>query len=102
MELSTLWGGMVSFIILLLGWNWHIMYKRMDDMESRHTRALSDAIQTYQNSVNNCDMSHNKMQDIVTGIQINYVHKEEMREMKKELLGRLDYLADLIIKGNKE
>lgn len=103
MDLSTLWGGMVSLIILLLGWNWRAMDKRMDSMETRHSRAISDAIQTYKSAVDNCDMSHTKMQDIVTGIQINYVHKEDMKEMRddmksmrKELTDRFDRLEILV------
>lgn len=96
MDLTVLWGGIVSFIIFLLGLVIKNLNQKIDDMESRHTKALKDAISMYKDSVHSCDISHERMQDVVTNIQINYVHKEDMKEMRKELLDRFDRLETLV------
>lgn len=86
-----LWNILLTGIVMLLGWIWNGLNKRLDDMNNHHSKVAE------QNS-----REQHEIQKTVTAIQINYVHKNELREMKTELLTRFDRLEDLVTKRANE
>lgn len=82
---SILWNILLTGVVMLLGWVWNSLNKRLDDMDNHNLRATEQ-----------CSQTQHEIQKTVTAIQINYVHKDEMREMKAELLTRFDRLEDLV------
>jgi len=94
--MEVLWNGLLTVAMLLLGWVFTMLQKRLDDMDSRHSRAVEAAIAN-MGKVNETQASaHLRMQEAVTNIQVHYVHKDDMRDMRKELNERFDRLETLV------
>lgn len=98
MDLATLWTVGLSLISGLLAWNWKILVQKVEDVEKRNTETIATAVNSLTRSIELATASHERMQETVTNIQINYVQKDELRTIKKELLDRFDRLEDLVTK----
>lgn len=72
--------------------------QRMDDIDMRHTASIAKTVETYSRALEATTSAHSRMQETLTQVQINYVHKDELREMRRELIDRFDRLEDLVTK----
>jgi hypothetical protein len=96
MELELLWNGVLTAITLLLGWVFTLMQKRLDDMDVRHSHDVDHALANMGKVSEAQAAAHLRMQEAVTNIQVHYVHKDDMRDMRKELNERFDRLETLV------
>ena len=74
----------------------------MDDIDMRHSKAHTNIIENYTRALEATANSHTKLQETITNVQIHYVHKDDLRSMRSELLDRFDRLENLVNKKNKE
>jgi uncharacterized membrane protein YvbJ len=100
--MELLWNAVLTAITLLLGWVFTMMQKRLDDMDARHSKAVESAMASMVRVTEAQTNAHLKMQDAVTNIQINYVHKNDLKEMRTELNDRFDRLESLMSTRNRE
>ena len=80
MEAEYIWDAVLTIIMALFGMNWKSMKERLDMLEK----------------------THNDNKNELTQVQINYVNKTELRDMRKELMDRFDRLEDLVEKRNSD
>jgi Tfp pilus assembly protein PilO len=80
MEAEYIWNAALTIIMALFGMNWKSMKERIDMLEK----------------------THNDHKNELTHVQINYVHKTELKDMRKELMDRFDRLEDLVAKRNMD
>jgi hypothetical protein len=100
--MELLWNGILTAITLLLGWVFTMMQKRLDDMDARHGKSVETAIASMARVTEAQGNAHLRMQDAITGIQVNYVHKSDLKEMRTELNTRFDRLESIMSKRNPE
>ena len=102
-------GSLMSALLAVVGWLWKSVHSRIDDlkeqqekalnmMDTKHGSAIERGFDQTQQALSMANSAHSRMQDVVTSIQINYVHKNEMREMRKELIDKLDRIEDYLKK----
>jgi hypothetical protein len=94
--MEVLWNGLLTVAMLLLGWIFTMLQKRLDDMDERHSRAVESAIANMVKVNESQASAQLRMQEAVTNIQVHYVHKDDMRDMRKELNERFDRLETLV------
>lgn len=94
--MEFLWSAVLTVAVMLLGWVFTMMQNRMNEIDHRHSRAMESTVESITRAAEAQVSAHSRMQDIVTNIQINYVHKDDLKELRKEFLDRFDRLETLI------
>lgn len=99
-SIKLFWNTGLTAISLLLGWLWNSLNKRLEDMDNRHTSTLERRSRERDKEYQVLLSGQQRLQEVLTNVQINYVHKDELKEMRREFLERFDRIEQLIRKNN--
>jgi len=98
--LKLMWDALLGVALLTIGWLWKSLHKRIDDIEKRNEDYMNRSVSEFATQMKVHGQTMEKINELVTSIRINYVHKEEMKDIRREILDRFDKLEDYM-KGDK-
>lgn len=58
-------------------------------------------VRRISSDIKECNMSINDLRNSLTDVKVNYVHKDELRDIKDELGRRFDRLENLFLQGRR-